>query len=305
MDRLGAMEVLLAAVEAGSLSAAGRRLGIPLATVSRRVADLEAHLGSRLLIRSTRRLTLTEAGTAYVEAARRILEAVGEAERMAAGEYSTPRGELLVAAPVVFGRLHVLPVIGAFLAQFPEIDVRLMLSDRNSHLTDEHIDVAVRIGRLPDSAVRATRVGEVCRIACASPAYLAARGRPQVPADLARLTCVTFDVLGAPGEWRFPGLGGGREAAVAIRSRLSVNTAEAAVDAALAGVGVTRVLSYQAAAHLEAGRLERVLVAYEPEPMPVSVLHAGQGLLPRKTRSFIDFAVPRLRAELARLAAAG
>jgi DNA-binding transcriptional LysR family regulator len=297
MDRLDAMSVLLAAVETGSLSAAGRKLHAPLPTVSRKVSELEAHLGTRLLIRSTRRLTLTDAGATYVAACKRILEQVNEAERTAAGEYTTPRGELILTAPVAFGRLHVLPVVTAFLAAFPEIDVRLILSDRNVHLVDDQIDMAVRIGALPDSAMVATRIGSVRRVVCASPAYLAGHGIPKKPADLGSHICVNFDALTSASEWHFPA--GKSERPVPIHSRLSVNTAEAAVDAAVAGVGLTRVLSYQAAQAVRDGTAQIVLEAFEPPPLPVNLLHAAQGLLPLKMRGFLDFAAPRLRQALA------
>ena len=289
MDRLDAMSLLVAAVDTGSLSGAGRKLGVPLPTVSRKLADLEAHLQTRLLIRSTRRLSLTEAGVAYLAAARRILEQVSDAERAAAGEYETPRGELNVTAPLAFGRIQVLPVVNAFLADFPEIKVRLQLSDRYLQLIDEHIDVAVRVGALPDSSLVATRVGVIRRVICASPAFLAVYGTPHTPADLADLPSVAFEgvLAGAPTR---PAPG---------RVRLGVNTADAAVEAAVAGVGFVQVLSYQSARAVAAGALQLVLRDFEPEPIPVSLVHAGQTLLPLKTRRFLDFAVPRLRRSLA------
>ena len=298
MDRLEAMSILIAAVETGSLSAAGRKLGTPLPTISRKVAELEAYLHTRLLVRSTRRLVLTDSGAAYVAACKRILEQVGEAERAASGEYNTPKGDLIITAPVVFGRLHVLPAINDFLSHFPDINVRLVLSDRNVNLIDDHVDMAVRIGPLPDSSMVATRVGSVRRVVCGSPAYFADHGLPKAPADLSAVSCVTFDVLASATSWSFTMPGSNADQTVAIRSRLSVNTAEAAIDAAVAGVGVTRVLSYQAAKAIEQGKLVAVLEEFEPEPMPVSLLHAGQGLLPLKMRSFLDFVAPRLRKAL-------
>ena len=178
MDRLEAMAVLLAVIDTGSLSAAGRRLGMPLTTVSRKIANLEARLGTRLLTRSSRRASPTEAGRAYAAACRRILEAVGEAERAAAGEYRAPRGSLAITAPIVFGRLHVLPVAAEFLETYPEIDLRMILADRVVDLLEDQVDVAVRIGELPDSRLVATRIGAIRRIVCAAPAYLAVRGTP-------------------------------------------------------------------------------------------------------------------------------
>lgn len=298
MDRLEAMSILIAAVETGSLSAAGRKLGTPLPTVSRKVAELEAYLHTRLLVRSTRRLILTESGAAYVAASRRILEQVGEAERTASGEYNVPKGDLIITAPVVFGRLHVLPTINDFLARFPDINVRLVLSDRNVNLVDDHVDMAVRIGPLPDSSMVATRVGSVRSVVCGSPTYFADHDLPRTPADLSGLSCVTFDVVASATSWRFATPISSAEQTVAIRSRLSVNTAEAAIDAAIAGVGVTRVLSYQAAKAMEQGKLVAVLEEFEPAPMAVSLVHAGQGLLPLKMRFFLDFVAPRLRKAL-------
>jgi DNA-binding transcriptional LysR family regulator len=296
MDRLEAMSLFVAAVEAGSLSAAARRFGIPLATVSRKVSKLERHLKTRLLNRSTRQLTLTDTGQAYLAACRRILDEVGEAERTAAGEYSAPTGELVITAPIVFGRLHVLPVVTAFLAAYPEVDIRLTLSDRITQLVDEHIDLAVRIGKLPDSSMIAIRIGSIRHVVCASPAYLAAHGTPLTPGDLAAHDCITFEGLASPATWTFAS--GKSELASPVRARLSVNTAEAAIDAATAGVGLTRVLSYQVADAMRAGAIHAVLREFEPNPWPVSLVHAGQGLLPVKLRAFLDFAAPRLRERL-------
>ncbi|VVE24104.1 LysR family transcriptional regulator [Pandoraea anhela] len=299
MNRLESMSILIAVVDAGSLSAAARRLGMPLATVSRKVAELEAHLKTRLLHRTTRQLSLTEAGSAYVAACRRILEAIGEAERTATGEYVVPKGELVLTAPVVFGRLHVLPVVAEFLAQYPEIDVRLMLTDRVVHLMDEQTDVALRIGDLPDSTLVARRIGAVRRVICASPGYLAAHGTPVQPRDLAGHACITFEVLASRRAWEF---GAGRsEQSVPIRSRLAVNTAEAAISAAVLGVGFVRVLSYQVAQALRDDSLRVVLEDFEAVPLPVNLVHKGQNPLPLKLRVFLDFAAPRLRASIAGL----
>lgn len=296
MDRLEAMSVFVAAVDGGSLSAAGRHLGMPLATVSRKLSDLETHLRARLLHRSTRKLTLTDAGRDYYASCKRILEDVGEAERDASGEYSEPRGELVIAAPIVFGRLHVLPVIGQFLLAYPQVDVRLVQGDRVANLVDEHIDLAIRVGALPDSSLTATGIGSVRRMVCASPEYLSRRGTPATPEELTGHCCVSFDALGASYAWRFQTAG--EERVIAVRSRLVVNTAEAAIDAAIAGVGITRVLSYQAMEAFRAGRLQRLLQDFESAPMPVSLLFDGQRRLPLKLRAFVDFATPRLRERL-------
>ena len=298
MDRLDAMTVFLAVVDDGSLSAAGRRLGMPLATVSRKLAELEGHLGARLLNRSTRRLELTDPGRAYEQACRRILDDVEGAERAVAGEYDTPRGELAITAPIVFGRLHVLPVVNEFLRANAAVDVRLALGDRVAHLLDEHVDVAVRIGVLPDSRLNAVPLGHLRPVVCASTAYLKAHGTPRTPADLGAHRCITFEAT-FPGPWRFAG----GATFMPARPRLVVNTAEAAVDAAMAGLGVTRVLSYQADAALHAKRLRLLLHRFEPEAVPVNLVYDGQQRVTSKLRAFVDFAAPRLRERLAALRA--
>ncbi len=290
------MSILLAVVEAGSFSAAARRLKMPLATVSRKVGDLESHLHSRLLQRSTRQLALTEAGQSYVAACRRILEDVGEAERAAAGEYAAPKGELVLTAPIVFGRLHVLPVVAEFLKTYPDIDVRMVLTDRVVPLLDEHVDVALRIADLPDSSLVAARLGTVRRVVCASPAYFAEHGIPATPQALSAHACITFEQMTSRQVWQFAS--GKSEIGVPVRSRLAVSTAEAAVDAAVAGVGITRVVSYQMANALRAGALQIALAPFEPPPWPISLVHTGQGILPLKLRAFLDFAAPRLKARV-------
>jgi len=296
MDRLEAMSILLTVAEAGSLSAGSRRLGMPLATVSRKVSDLEAHLRIRLLNRSSRKLTLTDAGQSYVAACRRILEEVDEAERAASGEYHAPKGHLVITAPIVFGRLHVLPIAVEFLRAYSEIGIRLVLADHVINLLEDHVDLAVRIGALPDSSLVARRIGQIRRVVCGRPSYFAEHGMPTKPEDLAAHDCITFENLASPGTWTFTN--GGSEISVPVRSRLSVNTAEAAIDAAIAGMGITRVLSYQIADAVAAGKLVIALEAFEPAPWPISLVHGGQGLLPLKVRAFLDFAAPRLRARL-------
>ncbi len=197
------MRILLRVVDKGSFSAASRDLGVPLATVSRKVNELETHLGTKLLVRTTRKVALTDAGTPYVASARRILNEIDETERIAADEFHIPRGELILTAPIFFGRLHVLPVLIEFLAAYPEINVRLLLSDRNLHLMEDHVDMAVRIGSLPDSSMIATRVGSMRTVVCASPRLLAGQGIPKSPEDLAKLPCVNFEFLSPAFTWPF------------------------------------------------------------------------------------------------------
>jgi DNA-binding transcriptional LysR family regulator len=300
MDRFDAMTVFLTAAELGSLSAAGRRLGMPLSTVSRKISDLETHLRSRLLIRSTRKLALTDSGSAYIVACQRILDEVAAAERGAAGEYDRPRGELIITAPIVFGRLHVLPVTVEFLAAYPDVAVRLTLSDRTLDLLDDHIDLAVRIGELPSSGLKAARIGQVRHVVCASPGYFATRAVPKHPTDIDALDLVTFDAPMGAGAWNFRWDGARR--AVAVRSRLVVNTAEAAIDAAMAGVGMTRVLSYQVDAAVNAGKLIIVLKKFELEAIPIHLVFMQGPILPLKLRAYLDFAAPRLRSRVQSLA---
>jgi DNA-binding transcriptional LysR family regulator len=299
MDRLEAMEFLVASAEAGSFSAAGRQLGVPLPTISRKIAELETLLNAQLLVRSTRRLSVTETGAAYIADCKRILEQVEEAQSKAAGEFTVPRGTLTITAPIVFGRLHIVPVVNAFLAKFAQINVQMTLSDTTLNLVDEHIDLAVRIGKLPDSSMVATKVGEIRRVVCGSLDYFAAHGTPKTPNDLGGHMCVTFSALMSGTTWVFNRQGGKPSKGVRPLCRLKINTAEAAIDAAIAGVGVTNVLSYQVAQPVAEGKLRVVLRDYEPEPIPVHLVHAGQALVPMKTRHFMDFATPRLRKSLA------
>src|SRR5581483_11590292 len=242
MDRFEAMSIFLTAVDSGSLSEAGRRLGVPLATVSRKISDLETHLKTRLLLRGGRHLELTDAGRSYLAACRRIVEDVAEAERTAAGEYRAPTGELVISAPLVLGRMHVVPVVSGFLKAYPDINIRLLLTDRVVNLVDDHIDMAVRIGVLPDSSLIATRVGHARLAVFASPSYFTARGVPRRPDELRQHDCIAFDALGTADRWDF--VEDGIYRPMPIQPRLRANTAEAVIEAAHAGLGIARVMSY-------------------------------------------------------------
>jgi DNA-binding transcriptional LysR family regulator len=296
MDRLELMQIVVTAVDAGSFSAAARKLGLPLTTVSRKVAALERHLHTQLFTRAARRIGLTDAGTDYVLGCRRILQEVSEMERAVRGEYTAPKGDLWITAPLVFGRLHILPVVTQFLQAYPEVDVRLSLSDRVVNLLEEPVDLALRIGNLPDSSLVATRLGTIRHVTCASPDYLKRRGVPKEPEALAAHDCVTFEGLMSGQEWHFEV--GRSLQSVGVRSRLRVSTAEAAIDAAIAGTGLTRVLSYQVAPAVAAGILKIILKGYESAPRPVSFTYRGGTLLPLKLRAFLDYATPRLRKAL-------
>jgi DNA-binding transcriptional LysR family regulator len=227
---------------------------------------------------------------------------VNEAERAASGEYRSPTGELVITSPIVFGRQLLLPVITDFLRAFPEVSIRLVQVDRVVNLLEEHVDLAVRIGELPDSSLIATRVGLIRRVVCASPGYLSARGIPKTVEDLAAHDCIAFDAITIGNRWEFRQ--GKLIRVVAIRSKLKVNTAETAVDAAIAGLGISRVLSYQIDRAVAAGALKVVLDGYESEALPVNLVYPSQRILPIKLRAFLDFAAPRLRAILPQQSAA-
>lgn len=301
MDRFEAMSMLLAAVEKGSLSAGAREMGVAIPTFSRKVADLEALLGAQLLTRTPRKLSLTHAGIEYVDAARRILHQVKEAERRAAGEFKTPKGKLVVTASVLFGHLYVLPIVADFLATFPEINIKLVLGDRYTDLIDDRIDIAVRFGALPDSEMVATHVGSMRAITCGSPAVLKKHGRPDRPDDLRRFPCVSTDGPMLSRSWRFRDPSSLTVFEIRIAPRLQVSAAISLVEAAVRGLGLVRLLHYQAVEALEAGKLQVVLEDFEPEPEPIHIVHVPRAQMPLKLRRFIDFAAPRLRSSLSRL----
>lgn len=296
MDRLEAIGAFVAVAEAGSFVAAARRLGRSPASVTRAVAALEDRLGARLFTRTTRVVSLTDAGRRQLERCRAILDGVAALEADAASEREEAHGPLVVTASVVFGRLHVLPLVVDFLRRHPAVDVRLVLADEVLSLVDEGIDVGVRIAKLGDSSLRALRVGSVRRALYASPAYLAAHGEPAEPADLARHACLAApSSVHAAVRWTF-GRGRARRT-VAITPRLTVNLAEPAIDAAVAGAGITRVLSYMVDHLVRAGALRPVLERWEPAPIPVHVVHPAGRHLPLRTRLFVDHAVAALRRQ--------
>lgn len=299
MDRLEAMSIVVAVAEAGSLSAAARQQKTPLATVSRKVTELEAHLRTKLFNRSSRALVPTDAGRSYIAAAKRILADIAEAERAASGEYTTPRGELSVSTLVALGRLYLQPVLVEFLAAFPEVDVQLSLQDRTVSLLEEHIDVALRIGHLADSSLIAVRVGDIFRVVCASPAYLRARGTPEMPGDLSAHDCISYPPIQSPNTWRFKR--DQTEYTVPVRSRFVASNLESACDAARAGIGITVAFSYQVVEPIRSGELVPLLQEFQPPPQPVNFVYSPNRFMPAKLRAFLDFTVPRLRARLAEL----
>ena len=290
--------MLVSSVEEGSLSAAARKLRIPVATLTRNVNDLEAMVGTKLLVRTTRKLSLTDAGADYVAAARQILEQVDEQERRAAGEFTNPRGELVVTTPVQVARLRVQPVIHQFLAQFPEIRIQLLQSDRNIDLVDSHADVAVRIGRLRDSSLVATRVGLLRVVVVAGPALLQKHGVPRSPEDLRGYPRVVFN---SPflSPWRFRHPDASEMHTITDTPRLLVSSPDAAADAAVDGVGATMLLEHDVADAVRAGKLRFILQEFEVDPIPVHLVHLSRDMMPVKLCRFIDFAVPQLREALA------
>jgi DNA-binding transcriptional LysR family regulator len=273
MDQLDAMRTFLAVVDRSSFAEAARALQISPAAATRAISGLESDLGLRLLYRTTRSVRLTERGAVYADRCRQILQNLDDVRAEVRGEDAVPRGLLSLTAPVLFGRLHVAPIAEALIAAHPDLSVRLTLVDRVVHLVEEGFDVAVRIGPLPDSALIAVPVARVRRILVASPAYLADKGTPSAPADLRSHRIVSFEGVDATREWRF---GADGRIAVAIAPRLTVNNAEASVDAAVRGLGIARVLSYQAEQALAEGALVRILRDDEPSSLPVSLVHAAE-----------------------------
>jgi len=296
MDRFEAMSVLLQVAETGSISAASRKLRTPLATVSRKVAELEQHLNTRLLMRSNRSVTLTPAGRAFVAASRRILTDLADAERVASGETKMMKGELTLSAPIALGRFYLLPVVVDFIKEHPNIDVRMMLVDRRVNMIEEHADLGLRVGDLNDYSLVARKVGTVRRVVCASPAYLARRGVPKTPEDLKDHDCVTFENTLSSEHWIFRI--GKTERSFPIHSRLVVSTAEAATDAAVAGLGLTRMLDYQIDALRRNGALQLVLESFRAPPKSVHLIYEAGPHLPLKVRTFVDFAAPRLKKRM-------
>jgi DNA-binding transcriptional LysR family regulator len=292
------MAMLVSSVEEGSFSAAARKLRIPIATLTRNVNDLETLVGTKLLMRSTRKLELTDAGVDYLASAKQILEQVDEQERRAAGEFTAPRGELVITTPVQIARLRLLPIIDQFLALYPEIRIRLIQSDRNVDLIDSHADVAIRVGRLRDSSLVAARVGSLRVVVVASEALLRKYGVPETPDDLRGYPCVVFDSPSLS-PWRFRHPDTGQLFSMAELPRLLVSSPDAAVDAAIDGIGTTLILEHDVDAAIKAGKLNIVLQEFEVDPIPVHVVYLSRNVMPIKVRRFIDFAVPKLRETLA------
>lgn len=297
MDRLDAMRVFVAVVDGQGFSAASRTLSMPLATVSRKIVELERHLGAQLLIRSTRKVAVTDSGQRYYDDVRRILDEISDAENQVSGEYQTPKGRLAVTAPTLFGRAHVLPIVIDFMKIHCDIYIQLHLTNTVVDLLEEHTDLGIRIGALPDSSMIATEVGSVRQVVCGSPGYFSEHSRPLSPSDLANHHCVTFASSGTPAAWAFK-MPSGKLQHVPVQTRLTLDSIEGNVQAASRSAGLAQLYSYQAAPHVANGTLEIVLDRHEVDPLPVSIVYPQGRPVPQKLRAFVDFAIPKLRERL-------
>lgn len=292
MDRFQEMQVFLAVAEEQGFAAAARRLNMSPPSVTRAVAALEERIGTLLLTRTTRSVHITEAGQRYVEDCRRILAELEEAEESAAGSHATPRGQLNITAPVLFGELFVTPLLVEYLNQQPAVQIKALLVDRVVSMVDEGIDVAIRIGNLPDSGLHALKVGEVRRVICAAPSFLATHGRPTHPEQLREAQVVASASSQLLSEWHF--VDGDNALSVRPQPRLVVTANQAAINAACLGWGLTRVLSYQVADKVSKGELEIVLQDFEQPPLPIHVVYQGGRKIAAKVRTFVDFCAQRL-----------
>lgn len=297
MDRFHQMAVFAAVAEEESFAAGARRLGMSPPAVTRAIAALERRLGVKLLTRTTRYVRATEAGARYLAQARRILADADDADEAVAGVDASPRGGLVVTAPVLFGRMFVTPGIVAFLRRYADTSVSAVFLDRVVNLVEEGMDVGVRIGDLPDSSLHAIRVGQVRRVVCAAPAYLKTHGIPRTPADLAKHVVIAASPVLPAVDWKF--VDGRNTAIVKLAARLAVTNNDAAIVAALQGFGVTRLMSYQIAPLLASGQLKEVLAGSDSARLPIQILHAEGGRASAKVRAFVDHMVETLRADAA------
>ncbi len=295
MDRFYLMNVFVAVAEAESFAKAGRNLGMSPPAVTRAISALEDKLGVRLLTRTTRVVRVTEAGTRYLDDSRRILAEMDEADESAAGVSAAPRGQLHVTAPVLFGKIFITPVILEYLDRHPAVNVNALFLDRVVNLVEEGIDVAIRIGELPDSSLRAAKVGTVRQVVVAAPRYLQQHGNPLHPSDLTSHRIVAATGITASPDWKF--YASGKPILARVTPRMTVTTNEGAIEAARAGWGITRLLSYQVAPHLKRAELQTVLSAFEPPALPVHVVYLDGRRPTAKVRAFVDLVVERLRAD--------
>ncbi|MCU7239714.1 MULTISPECIES: LysR family transcriptional regulator [Pseudomonas] len=296
MDQIHLMKVFVAVGELESFAAAARRLAISPAAVTRAVSALEEQLGVKLLLRTTRSVRLTEAGGRYLEDTRHILASIVEANEAAAGINAAPKGDLAVTAPILFGKKFVMPCIVRYLQQYPEVDVSAFFLDRVVNLVEEGMDVAVRIGQLPDSGLKALRVGRMRRLLCASPEYLERHGTPRHPSELQKHEVIAAGTLSPRTDWRFGAIDD--PTLIRMKPRLTVTSNDAAIAAASAGLGIARLLSYQVADEVAAGRLQVILAEYEEAPWPIHILHRESKYGSTKVRTFIDMLAEHLRSQV-------
>ena len=295
MNRFHLMTVFVAVVDTQGFAGAARKLAISPPAVTRAINELENHLGLRLLTRTTRTVRVTDAGERYVQDCRRILAEIAEADESVTGLHSAPRGRLTLTAPVLFGGLFVTPIVTEYLQRYPKVTAACLFLDRVVNLLDEGVDVGIRIGELPDSSLQAIRVGQVRRMICAAPAYLKEHGYPLTPDDLHQHAIVSASSVTPHPEWRL--IDNGAVRSVRLQARMTTTTNDSALAAVVGGFGVTQLLSYQVAAHLREGRLQRVLSEFEGEPLPVHVVHREGRQASQRVRAFIDLTVARLRAD--------
>ncbi len=293
MDRIHAMRVLVRIADTGGFAEAARQMNLSPPAVTRAIAGLEDFIGARLLTRTTRAVKLTDVGRRYVDDCRQILSAIEDAEAAAAGSYAKPTGVITITASVLFGQIYVVPIVTEFLDAYPEVTGRLLFLDRVTNLVDEGIDVAIRIGHLPDSSQAAIKVGSVRRVICGAPAYFERHGAPAAPADLARHRIIAATSAWTSLDWRF---GQQSKTAIQVRPALFCNSNEGAITAARSGWGLARVLSYQIGPDLLNGTLQTALEAFEEDPLPIHIVHPEGRNASAKVRAFVDFAAERLRA---------
>jgi len=297
VDRLHLINVFVSVVDANGFAGAARKLNISPPAVTRAISELEAHLGVRLLTRTTRVVRVTEAGARYVEDCRRILAELAEADESVSGLHASPRGRLTLTAPALFGALFVTPIVTEYLQRYPEVTASCWFLDRVVNMVDEGVDIGVRIGELPDSSLQAIRVGRVRRVICAAPSYLKRHGAPQTPDELTAHTIVSASGVTPTPEWRL--VENGAPKLVKLQPRMTTTTNDSAVAAAVAGFGLTRLMSYQVAEHVREGRLQVVLSEFETAPLPVHLVHREGRHASQKARAFLDLAIERLRASKA------
>ena len=294
MDRLNSMAIFIAVAEQEGFAGAARLLNISPPAVTRAVAALEEHLGVKLFNRTTRFVRLTEAGQRYFEDARRIIASADEADEAATGINAEAKGHLVVTAPVLFGRMYVMPGISDYLQRYKETEVTALFLDRIVNLLEEGIDVGIRIGELPDSSYKALRVGQVRRVMCASPAYLVEHGIPSEPEDLIKHQLIVAGAISPTVDWRFED--NGSNLTIRVKPRLRVTSNDSAIEAAVMGLGITRILSYQIATQIASGELQIILNEFEPKPMPINIIHREGRYASAKIRSFVDIIAMRLRS---------